>query len=198
MGDHIVLIGSIMIGAMLLVSIVAFNSGLAFRGFDQTTDTMLHGELRLVSEVMLNDFRKIGFQVIPPSDGLKAISDTSIQFEGDIDGDGVPETVDYYLGNESSSPQTLNPYDRALYRRIDGGTEMTLSPGVTKFILTYFDGGGYETADPISVDCIDIQLDIASPSNHVDDKAYVFKNDSLRYYTCSWRTKVTPPNLLIE
>ncbi len=199
MGDHILLIGAIAIGGLLLFSMVSFNSSITMHGFEKTVNVNLQEELQRTIRIIERDFRKVGYRTSPAL-AISAFSDTSIQFDGDINNDGTVETVNYYLGTSDQVSGTDNPYDRPLFRQIDGGNPMVLSSYVTKFSLKYFQSDGVETTTPQLIDCIEIRLDLSNPQHPVDHKNYFHpaNNDTLSYYTVSWRTKITPPNMLLN
>lgn len=54
-------------------------------------------------------------------------------------GDGIVDTVRYYLGPTSDLSSTPNPNDRILYRVINHGSAAGSNVGVTRFHLTYYD-----------------------------------------------------------
>ena len=79
-------------------------------------------------------------------------------------GDGVLDTMHYYLGSLSELSTTPNPYDRLLYRVVNSQTPAGANLGITQFKLTYFDSNGDKiTAMPVSppFGIAAIQIDIS-------------------------------------
>lgn len=127
-------------------------------------------------EIVENDFRKIGYckdytQITPPNIAIVTADSTSIKFLTDIPsspvdlGDGIVDTVQYYLGTTVINPN--NPKERMLYRVVNGSSSgWTL--GVTRFGLRYYDALGdtipFPVPDPRLIYTLEVNVSLESPA----------------------------------
>ena len=189
MASHINLLGSIVIGALLLLAILNMNSTMTAKSYEHTLDNMVRGSTTTTAEMISHDFHKIGFGVTNPANMISSFDSTSIQFLGDLDADGIMDTLTYTLSDIAAASNTPNPRDRYIYRQVNNGPQVDIGLGVTDFKLRYFDATGYVTTNPGDIDCIEIQLTVESIISCI-------VNDSTYYARNYWQTRISPPNLL--
>ncbi|MBA4405974.1 hypothetical protein C0389_01740 [bacterium] len=133
------------------------------------------------------DFRKIGYcydWTKIPNQALAIISADSnrISFLTDIVnttaandyGNGVVDTLRYYLGSTSELSVTPNPNDRLLYRVINGEVPKGSNLGVTQFKLTYFDATGdkidpFPATPPFGIATIQLDIAVENPTAYGND-----------------------------
>jgi hypothetical protein len=151
------IIGSIIAGGFLLLILARTNASAIQNTYNNNSDLITQQNLSTVVLLLENDFRKIGYMgdwskagQIDPTKAILYADSTSIKFIGDIDNDGVMDTVYYYVGPTSELSGTPNPNDRILYRSVSGTLTKSGSMGITQFSLAYFDDFGNQLSFPIS------------------------------------------------
>lgn len=149
------LMGSIVIGGFLLLSIVQLFSDATTSSYLYNDDVIVEGNLVEVGQLLEHDFRKIGFCSNPdnftnPSKAIIFADSNRIRFLSDMNRDGNMDTVKYYLGTTTELSSTPNPRDRKLYRVINGETPGGANLGVTSFSLRYYNSLGQLLTFPIS------------------------------------------------
>ncbi len=146
-------IGSTIIGGFLLLILFRLNDNAAQNSYNFSGELTVQENLVATIEVLEYDFRKIGYAQNPlnlPNPARTIIyADTSdIRFLTDTDFDGDVDTMRYYLGPASGLPGTPNPYDRMLYRSVNGSNK-GVNLGITRFRITYFNTLGQVIPTPI-------------------------------------------------
>jgi hypothetical protein len=147
------IVGSVVIGGFLLLTLFRMNENSTRNTFNFSGELIVQENLVATIEVLEYDFRKIGYCEDPtalPFPGRDAIlyADTSeIKFltdlmvppypPDDLQGDGTVDTIEYYLGPTSELAGTPNPYDRMLYRIVNG-VPTGVNLGITYFRVRYF------------------------------------------------------------
>src|SRR5690242_4516995 len=93
------LLGSIIIGGIVLLMLVAFNGNIMESAGTQTFRTIVQSNLTAVTDIMESDLRKMGFRVAGGVlDSIITYADsTRIRFRGDFDNNGSVDVVDYYI-----------------------------------------------------------------------------------------------------
>ena len=149
------ILGSIVIGGLLLLTIVRINA-------NQTENSFVYGSDRIVQrnlvEVAMNvetELRKIGYcddpLKIPSSQSVILQADSSaITYLTDLDRNGNVDTIRYYVGPTSELNYTPNPKDRILYRKYNKNNASPIGYGVTEFSFLYFDALNDTLSFPIS------------------------------------------------
>jgi len=150
MGVMFDIIGSIMVRTAIVLIVLRMNVSLNTMVTESVAHSTIQMELSILREVMSSDFDFAGYNVAPTTAFLDATIQ-KIRFKGDIlplgAPDGIPETIYYYYGSTSELGNTPNPYDRKLYRQINGGTPLNIANGITKCEFKYFDEIGVVTTD---------------------------------------------------
>jgi hypothetical protein len=178
------IIGSTIIGGLLLLILIRMNATALQNNFDYTGEKIVQQNLVEVVQLIEYDFRKIGYcrdQTKIPKQSMAILhaDSTSITFQTDLPiitspisdlqyGNSIVDTVHYYLGSTSELSSTPNPNDRVLYRVVNHNPALGASLGVTKFKLTYYDPTGAiigNTANPLPsappLGIASIQVDVA-------------------------------------
>ncbi|MDA3861872.1 MAG: hypothetical protein PF445_11680 [Melioribacteraceae bacterium] len=168
------ILGSIMIGGMLLLILLRLNDAAVSNSFQYNGELIIQKNLVEVVSLLEFDLRKIGYcadwTALPnPSKAILSVDTNSITYLTDVptmdspNGDGVVDTLKYYLGPASELANTPNPNDRMLYRQVNGGASLGSNLGVTKFEFKFFNPFGAEIPFPISVpgEIQSMQIDIA-------------------------------------
>ena len=173
------ILGSIVIGGMLLLILLRLNDAAVANSFQYNGEMIVQKNLVEVVKLLEHDFRKIGYcrdwQAIPdPSKSIIKADSTSIIFLTDEDSDGIVDTMTYFLGSVDELAGTANPRDRMLYRKTNQQMPLAANLGVTKFELTYYDAFGTQIAFPVLVpgEINTLQIDIVLEDVAAYDQKY--------------------------
>jgi hypothetical protein len=132
------LIGSIIIGGIILLMLIAFNGNVIEGAATQTFKGIVDGNLTTITDILENDFRKMGYRVAAVQDSAVLYADSGrIMFKGDINDDGIMDTVQYYIDTVNSS-LTANPNDKVLHRKINSQSALAMYVGMIGFRIQYF------------------------------------------------------------
>lgn len=183
MDSHLSLIGSIVIGSLLFLSIMSFEADLKDHSFKHMSDLNTQESVMKVIEILQWDFRQIGYGV--SYDALAVYDSNFIAYYADIGNDGVIDTVRYSISDTTEAYWTPNPNDKIFYRWSNSDPQLGDAVGVTDFRLKYFDKEGNQTLDLTRIKTIEITLEFESTHPSANGK----------YSGFFWREKVTPMNL---
>jgi hypothetical protein len=173
------LIGSIVIGGILLITLININDRATRNTYGFTGELVVQENLVTSVEVLEYDFRKIGYCedpfAIPNTKRAILYADsTDITYLTDVNFDGIPDTMRYYLGPPSELSGTPNPNDRMLYQEINGN-RAGVNLGITLFKLKYFGALGEELSLPRSfppTGIFSMQIDIRIENTSAYDEEY--------------------------
>lgn len=185
MASWIALIGSTVIGSLLLLSFLRFGNDFTRDSYLTTLEHLTYENLVEATEVLERELSQIGLGVNDP--GVTPIlnaADTTITFLMDWDGDATIDNVQYYLSNVSGASATDNPNDRVLYRSINGGADEIVAVGLTDFRIRYFSTLGNQTANLDSIRVLEFELELETTYNYDNT-----------YPKIIWHGRVAPPNL---
>jgi hypothetical protein len=185
MDSTLTLIGSIVIGGLFLLGLMSFYGGVIDFSNEKTFELLAQETTASFMEIIEHDFRRIGRGLPLPATAITAIVDsTDITFLGDVDEDGVVDTVRYYMSEPSAASSTPNPNDVILYRRVNGVNTIDTPAGVTSFVVKIWDGLGNQTGDLMAVRMLDVSITVES--------LYPYDN---RYVAALWQKRIAPQNL---
>lgn len=192
------IMGSVVIGGFLLMILFRLNDGTVKNTYTNTDELIVQQNLVEVVKLLEYDFRKIGYcedflQVADPTKSILFADNERIEFVTDIAepplypyGDGILDTLCYYLGPASELLSTPNPDDRMLYRVINNETPKGSNLGITSFHLNYFGSQGNLITAPVvspgEIARIQINLQIESFATYKD----IYSEED-KYSTVFWR-----------
>jgi hypothetical protein len=186
------IIGSVVIGGFLLLTLLRMNETATSNNYNYSGERIVQKNLVEVVQLIEYDFRKIGYSNNSDEskfpDQAKSIiqaDSTSITFLTDIVasqgtyGDGIIDTVRYYLGPLIAS--TPNPNDKILYRVVNHEQASGSNLGVTQFKITYFDD--YDTKlgtfsnpmpsqPPFRIKTLEIDVAVENPAAYGKDYSF--------------------------
>ena len=174
------IIGSIIIGGILLTIAWRLNDAATERTYNNTGELSMQQNLATIAQIIEHDFRKIGYcadwnKIPDPSKALTYADTSSIKFLTDLDNDGNVDSVRYYLGPTSELSSTPNPRDRILYRVENNETPVGSNLGVTKFYMIYYDALGDTLIPPITtpgiISSVEINLEVEKVAAYVNNVA---------------------------
>src|ERR1041385_1366176 len=147
-------ISSMIIGGIVLLMLVGFNSNLVQSACVQTLKVITQSNLTTVTNILETDFRKMGYGMFGTPDSAIAYADSNkIIFKGDFQNTGSVDTLIYSF-NATVASGKKNPNTRVLYRTyIPKGSTPSTQPinlGITRFRLWYYrDRDTILTGNPI-------------------------------------------------
>jgi len=157
------ILGSMLIGGFLLLILLRLNDSAVQNVYVNTGELIVQQNLLETIDLIEYDFKKIGYCKVwanlpDPSKSILLATKHSIKFLTDIaapptypGGDGVVDTIYYYVGATSALSGTPNPRDMMLYRVVNSETAKSANLGVTQFDIKYFNALGDSLTFPISV-----------------------------------------------
>lgn len=187
MGTNVILdiIGSIIIGGILMLSIFRVNNSSTEDLYRGSGNLVAQTNLATVVQILETDFRRIGYcadweQIPIPTEAILNADSVGIRYLTDVDKNGVVDTMYYYFDHATDIPGTPNPRDRFLYRVVNNETPVGINLGVTQFKMEYYNALGtklnFPIADPREI--YTMQIDIT-----VEDVAAYDE----KYQTIFWR-----------
>jgi hypothetical protein len=183
------IIGSIIIGGIILLMLLSFNSSVMEGSAVQTFTTVVQSNMTSVTDMIEYDFRKMGYRVGSVYDSAIVYADSvNILMKGDFDNDGVVEKLAYYLDVASKSGH-VNPRSRILYRQVNGGAAQKINLGITRFRMKYYDVNDVLIAqnpvkNPSKIRAIRLAINMESTSPY-----------DTKYAGGTWERTITPKNL---
>ena len=173
------IVSATVVGSLLLLMALRLNAQAVETNAVYQNNLNLQQSIVALVDIVESDFRKIGYcrnfqKIQPPNSAIISADSNSIRFQTDIPsspgdmGDGVIDTVYYYLGPTSELASTPNPNDRYLYRIVNGNTAKGWNLGVTQFSLRYYDALGdtvpFPIPDPRLIYTMEINISLESPA----------------------------------
>ena len=150
------ILGSVMIGGVLLLILLRLNDSAVQNSFQYNGEMIVQKNLVEIVQLLEYDFRKIGYckdwnNFPDPTKAIITADSNYITFLTDLDSDKFMDTLTYTLGSVDELSHTANPNDRMLYRQVNNEPLVTSNLGVTYFRMTYYDSFGEEIPFPITL-----------------------------------------------
>ncbi|HEY6190983.1 MAG TPA: hypothetical protein VI215_01515 [Bacteroidota bacterium] len=189
---------SVILGGAVLFLLAVLMLTMRTASTGQTLDTTVQSNLATVTDIIENDFRRVGYKVaVPPSDSaIYYATPDSINMKGDIDSNETVDNIWYYWG-KTRPAGNVNPQSRYLYRSVNGVVQV-MNDGITLLHFAYFDSLGNQltasphVASPSKINSVKVTINLASPfpsqiSTH--DTTYSYAN---------WEQTLKPRNLKVH
>lgn len=172
------IVSATVVGSLLLLMALRLNAQAVETNAVYQNNLNLQESIVALVDIVESDFRKIGYckdyTAIPANEAIISADSTSIKFRTDLPrslgdmGDGIVDTIYYYLGPTSELESTPNPDDRYLYRIVNGNAAAGWNLGVTQFSLRYYDALGdtipFPVPDPRLIYTLEINISLESPA----------------------------------
>jgi hypothetical protein len=196
------LAGSVVIGAFVVLMVLNLNDTAVENTYLYSGELTLQENLTETVQLLEYDFRKIGYcadptQIADPTKSIVHADSASISFLTDVAepgyprGNGIVDTLTYFVGSVDELASTQNPRDRILYRRVNQGRAIGANLGLTNFRLKYLDGLGRPIATPVAVagQIQAIQIDVAVENVMAYDKREKLDaaDTTANYSVAMWR-----------
>lgn len=176
------ILGSTLIGGLILMMVMNFNIFTTQTQVGSTAELMLQRNAKTIAEIINADFRKIGFKyngtAITQADSQKLV------FYSDINNNNNIRLVEYVLGDTSTASFSINPNDRALFRIVGNDTIVVAPEGITNLRMLYRDENGVITNVLPDIRYVEIGIWLQSP--------YPINNEYLFTY---WQMTINPRNI---
>ena len=178
------LVGSIIIGTLLLLSVLTYQLDLKRHSFMHTNNLIVQYNASGIIDVLEEDFKNIGSGVT--GSAFSVADSNNMAYYLDLDANGITDSVRYFLGGTNTAAGTPNPRDRILYRIENGQPQIDAALGVTDFKLKYYDVNGNETTVLTDIKTIEVTLELESTLPYDEE-----------FSTFYWRKKITPQSLIL-
>jgi len=138
-----------------------------------------------VDSIIYSDLNMAGYNVSGATFSIAA--DTNLQFAGDVNGGGVPETIRYWTAYDNTTGL------RKLYRYVNNensGHDLLLGSNFKKVTFLYFDNSGAQTAVLANIVAVEVRL-----TTQVTDAVTSAYSSVHGDYTITTDFQVHPANL---
>ncbi len=176
------LLGSTIIGGLLISMLINFNIFQNNTSFASDSELQLQQNAKTLAEILNYDLRKIGYGY--DSTAVTIADSEKISFYSDIDKNGSVDQITYMISDTSDAFFTTNPEDVILYRIVNNDTSKGPSLGLTKLKFSYLDGVGAETTTLSDIKYIHAELWIKSIEPVQDEYIFTY-----------WEMTINPRNL---
>jgi hypothetical protein len=148
------LLGSTIIGGLLLLMIIKMNLFMSNSSYYSDNELKMQQNAKTIAEILNHDLRKIGYKNQGTS--ILTAQPKKVKFLADMDapgtaGHGVIDVVEYYLGDSTEVTATPNKKDKILYRIVNADTIGGPSLGLVDLKFSYLNGSGVTTASMDSI-----------------------------------------------
>ncbi len=198
------ILGSIIIGGIVLLMLITFNGNVMQSAGVQTFKTIVQGNLITVTDIIEFDLRKMGYRVSATQDISILYADSNrITFKGDIDDNGVMDTVQYYIDTVKAY-LTNNPSDRVLHRKLNSQAPVNMYVGMIGLNIQYYgnndspiNNSPVAAASLNTIKSVKVELRIESTDRFFDTRKSQFISNPFNdttYAGAYWERKIKPQN----
>jgi len=196
------ILGSIIIGGIVLLMLITFNGNVMQSAGVQTFKTIVQGNLTTVTDILEFDLRKMGYRISVTQDSSIILADsTRIRFKGDIDDNGIMDTVWYYI-DTAKAYLTNNPRDRVLHRKLNSEAPVNMYVGMIGLKIQYYGNNDSPINNtPVSatgsIKSVKVALRIESTDRFFDTRKSQFISNPFNdttYAGAYWERKIKPQN----
>jgi hypothetical protein len=188
------LLGSTLIGGILLLIILQMNLFMSNASFSSDNELRMQQNAKTLAEIMNYDFRKIGYKF--DDTAMLTAQKKNIKFVGDLQapgeaGFGTMDTVEYLVLDSTFAAGTSNPRDIVLVRVLNSTDSITgPSLGLVDINFSYLDSLSSPTANLSKIKYIKAELWVEpmEPANNF----ITGKKDSVFTY---WEFTIHPRNI---
>jgi hypothetical protein len=189
MSDWLDIAGSFVIGGIIILIFANLNLSINAGASENLYSGIVQGGLTSAADLIEHDFYKIGYRC--SGNKIEIADSNEIKFYSDMDNDGVPDQINYFLGNVDSFTETSNPKDFLLTREKNNEQPGASIP-VVDFKLTYYDSLGQKIdytllssqAERDKIKTVRIRMKCES-SDMIDD----------HYEAVEWEKTIKPKNI---
>ena len=179
------LLGSWIIRASLITVMLALTVNMNNALYQSSQQANAKQLIVAADSIIYSDLNMAGYNVAGAT--FATAADTLIQFSGDVNGGGIPETIRYWTAYDNSTGL------RKLYRYVNnenGGKDLLMGSNFKKVTFLYYDSNGNRTATLANIVAVRVQL-TTQVTNGIS-KAFSSVTGN---YTVSTDFQVHPANL---
>ncbi len=129
---------------VMLTLTVNLNNALYVR----TNHANTKAHVQIVADMLYNDLTQAGYRATRPVFTILCSND--IEFKGDIDNNGLADTIRYYTVPNGSSYK--------LYRKVNGGTVLEVGKNFSSITFQYYKLKGKITSNPDSIKAVRLKV----------------------------------------
>ena len=188
------ILGSTLIGGMLLLIILNMNIFISNASYSSDNELKMQQNAKALAEIINYDFRKIGYKF--DSTALLIAENKKIKFAGDLQrpgetGFGIIDTVEYFILDSSFATGTSNPNDIILVRVLNNKDSIAgPSLGLVDLRFSYLDSLCSTTAVLAEIKYIKAELWI-EPTEQANNFLTGKKDSAFTY----WEFTIHPRNI---
>lgn len=148
------ILGATIIGGIVLMNLLNMNQNVVQSESMFGHDKSLQVDVVILATIMDRDFGLLGYcgdYTKMDSTAIIYGDSISIRFLADVDNDGTFDTLHYFTSDTSALPNTPNPRDRILYRKLNSNPPFVVANNITEFNLKYLDTFSNEQSIPIDL-----------------------------------------------
>lgn len=185
--------GSMVVAGLVILAVMQMNASLANAGSDTNVSVITQSNITSLANSITYDFYKIGFRASP---AIIFADSNKIVFRADLQMNGTPDTISYWVSAPLVETDGLNPNMLILYRSVNGEPPTGATLGQTGFTLNYYDSTGSQMTIPIAdttnlailseIKSIKVTVTLESPNKLMSDSTYA---------GAYWETFISPKNL---
>jgi len=183
-------LASVILGSALIFIMISANDTVAENHSLYNGDMMVQEMLVQTAYLLEGELRNMGVG-IPETDQSVLAADTSrIRFLYDLDRNGTPDTVQYYVGTANQMIDTPNELDRPLYRQVNGASPLVVG-AVTVFRLKYITRSGDNLPTPVistslsEIHSVEITMEVQNPFAMMRTPEQVKAGERIALYSSS-------------
>jgi hypothetical protein len=179
------LLGSWIIRASLITVMLTLTVSLNNTLYQSNLQANAKQMIVAVDSIIYSDLNMAGYNV--SGTVFQTASDTLVQFAGDVNGGGIPETIKYWV----SSPNVTGL--RKLYRYVNNensGKDLLLGSNFKTVQFLYYDSNGKQTSTLASIVAVRVRLTTQATNSVSSAYSSITKN-----FSVSTDFQVHPANL---
>jgi len=161
-------LGSVIIGAALLLVVLNANEMVSENQSVYNGDMLVQEMLVESAHFIEGEFRNMGLGVPERQCAILYADSGNIRFLYDIDRNGVPDSIRYFVGVPSELPGTQNELDRPLYRQVNSEPRHAIGV-VTSFQMRYLTRSAVGIPRPVDparlgeIHSVEITMEVQNP-----------------------------------
>jgi len=188
------ILGSTIVGGMLLLLVLKLNVFMSESGYSSDTELRLQQNTKTLADIMNSDFRKVGYKF--DHTAIITAQPERFKFVGDLEkpgeaGFGTVDTLEYFVEDSTHSIGTTNLNDIILVRVLNNKDTLDgPSLGLVKLKFSYLDSVSTPTVDLTKIRYIQTEMWVQPTESR--DNFITGNNDSTFTY---WEFTIYPRNI---
>ncbi len=193
MSNMLDIVGSVVLFGILILTIGRVQTNLNTAMYENSFTQITQRNAVALARQLEFDFAKIGYHVATPSERIKAADSTYIKFKSDLANVNAVDEIEYWIGDSTDAPTTLNPFDFPIYRKDKEGTIEQLW-GAVNLRFQYYNMNYQQLPTPVVADSLTkiyaIRLQFIIEGREPAGSAI-----DTTYYSITWQKLIYPRNM---